>query len=66
MIETIRQGLPRSAPNGLPQQWEIPADHNEHKIRRSRRSSPHLKQRKAPAEGPSIIYEVPRASTACL
>lgn len=32
----------------------------------SRRSLPHLKQRKAPAEGPSIIYEVPKASTARL
>jgi hypothetical protein len=32
----------------------------------SRRSSPHLKQRKAPAEGPTIIYEVPMASTARL
>ena len=32
----------------------------------SRPSCSHKTQRKVPAEGPSIIYEVPRASTACL
>lgn len=44
--------------------YEIPADHNEHKIRREWWSLTNLKQHEVPAEGPSIIYEVPKASTA--
>ncbi len=44
-----------------------PAAHSEHRVRATRGGlSPHLIQRRVPAEGPSIIYGVARAPTARL